>query len=113
MGTAALIDGTLVDTASERWRAECEARTLLNMPLHQRKRVLNLVEQKRGRQAADQLRGDVMTLWVARQAAMLANMRPAEREARLRVLERDNGPAVAERIRGRMASNDNQPEKGR
>lgn len=29
MPTAALLDGTLVDTSSEEWRHECEARTIL------------------------------------------------------------------------------------
>ena len=38
MGTVTLIDGTQVDSTSEAWRHECEARAVLAMPNKQARR---------------------------------------------------------------------------
>ena len=35
-----LYDGRVVDSYSEEWRAECEARSILAMPLHKRQQFL-------------------------------------------------------------------------
>lgn len=35
-----LYDGRVVDSYSEEWRAECEARAILAMPLHKRQQYL-------------------------------------------------------------------------
>lgn len=59
-----LIDGRTVCHQCEDWRAECEARVVVNMPtLMQRRQYLELVEKKRGTEAANQLKRDVRSLW--------------------------------------------------
>lgn len=49
MGTVTLIDGREVDSASEPWRQECEARHILAMPSIQARRdYLASIKQRRG-----------------------------------------------------------------
>ena len=49
MGTVTLIDGREVDSSSEAWRQECEARHILAMPsIHARRDYLASVLQRRG-----------------------------------------------------------------
>lgn len=56
MGTVALIDGRIVDSASEEWRAECEARYVARLPTRQeRRRYVDAVRARRGDAAADEL----------------------------------------------------------
>jgi transcription elongation factor Elf1 len=63
-----LHDGTVVCSSCEAWRAECEAREVLAMPLGIRRKWLETVEARRGKPATDSLK-DVMTaLWRARKA---------------------------------------------
>jgi hypothetical protein len=50
-------------TYSEAWRRECEARDLLSKPLHERRRHLALVEEKRGLQALYYLQEEMLRLW--------------------------------------------------
>ena len=67
MNTARLIDGTEVDSSGEEWRAECEARHVLNMDTKgQRYAYLARVESKRGKPARDALHAQVMAVWRAR-----------------------------------------------
>lgn len=62
-----LIDGRTVCHQCEDWRAECEARTVLQMPTLQRRRdYIALVERKRGEEAAKRLRRDIRALWEVR-----------------------------------------------
>jgi hypothetical protein len=77
MVTVKLIDGTEVDSASEAWRAECEARSILMMPSKAARirfmegevdpasgRVITKgVLQHRGQAAYEKLKSDVMELW--------------------------------------------------
>lgn len=65
-----LHDGRVVDTWSEDWRAECEARAVLRMPSKDhRYRWLDAVEKRRGRDARMELQRRVMAIWRAEQAA--------------------------------------------
>jgi transcription elongation factor Elf1 len=61
-----LHDGTVVCSSCEAWRAECEAREVLAMPLGIRRKWLETVEAKRGLVATDALRGVMTALWKAR-----------------------------------------------
>jgi hypothetical protein len=55
-----------VDTYSEEWRHECEARAVLNMPLLDGQNYLQLVEEKRGKSARDYLQVKVRELWITK-----------------------------------------------
>lgn len=63
-----LHDGTVVQSDSEAWRAECEARSLLRRPSRQSRLYwLAMVEQKRGKDSRDKLYADAMRIWEYRQ----------------------------------------------
>lgn len=79
-----LVDGTVVLSDSEAWRAQCEAQHILDMPTKlDRQRVLSLIEEKRGsgkmsKEDPENLKGKqvrraienlVRQLWEARRAA--------------------------------------------
>lgn len=67
---ATLHDGRVVDTWSEEWRAECEARHVLNLPSKtQRNAYLATVERKRGQASRDALADLVMAIWRAGRTA--------------------------------------------
>lgn len=69
-GTATLIDGTQVDSTSEAWRAECEARHVLLMPTKlARLEYLGRVEKRRGAESRAALEAAVMGLWRAMRGA--------------------------------------------
>ncbi len=51
-----LFDGRQVASDSEEWRAECEARHLLAMPLGQRAETLAVIQEKRGAVATKALK---------------------------------------------------------
>ena len=53
----------MIDTYSEAWRRECEARDLLSKPLQERRKHLALVEEKRGLQALYYLQEEMLRLW--------------------------------------------------
>ena len=64
MTTARLINGTEVDTASEAWRHECEARAILALPtLAERRAWMETIERKRGMPAANALRLTMRAIW--------------------------------------------------
>lgn len=75
MSPVRLIDGTEVDSSSEAWRAECEARAVLAMPNKQRRnnyldgytdidgRKQAGVLGRRGAAAVAKLRADVFAVW--------------------------------------------------
>ena len=51
-----LIDGREVPSDSEEWRAECEARYLLNRPtIDERRALLAAIEKRRGKAAREDL----------------------------------------------------------
>ena len=57
--------GEGIDTTSEAWRRECEARHVCALPsLSDRRRYILGVREKRGNAAADQLERDVRHEWV-------------------------------------------------
>ena len=67
MPAARLLDGREVDTASEDWRHECEARAIAALPtLAERRAWLEGIEAKRGKAEADRLRDTMRALWEAR-----------------------------------------------
>lgn len=64
MPTVTLIDGTVVDSTSEAWRHETEARAIAALPtLAERRAWLEAIEHKRGKAEADRLRDTMMKLW--------------------------------------------------
>jgi hypothetical protein len=68
MPMATLLDGTEVDSASEAWRHECEARAIAALPtLPQRRAWLEDIERKRGPDAVKRLRQTMAQLWAAKQ----------------------------------------------
>jgi hypothetical protein len=56
MGIVTLYDGRQVDSSSEDWRAETEARAILAMDLTKRTEFLQLVEARRGAEATQALK---------------------------------------------------------
>ena len=63
-----LIDGRQVDSASDEWRHETEARHIAALPtLADRRAWLETIEHKRGKEAADRLRQTMGEIWKARQ----------------------------------------------
>jgi hypothetical protein len=52
-----------MDTSSEEWRNECEARELLTWPLAHRRKQLALVAQKRGHEAYLILTDEMTRQW--------------------------------------------------
>lgn len=70
MTTVTLLDGSAVDSTSEAWRHECEARAIADLPtLPERRAWLEAVEHRRGKAAADALRATLKQLWGARKPA--------------------------------------------
>jgi hypothetical protein len=70
MRPVTLHDGTVVDSSSDEWRHECEARHIVDMPsLSARREYLAHVERKRGIEAANKLKNTVRLLWQAKQNA--------------------------------------------
>lgn len=64
-----LADGRQVDSGSEEWRAECEARRVLGMPTKaHRHAYLHAVAKRRGQEARDALEAAVLALWRAGRA---------------------------------------------
>lgn len=72
--TAVLYTGELVDTASEEWRHECEARTVLRMASKQQRQLYLYgdrdqgilgVQGRRGRAAVKRLEETILALWRA------------------------------------------------
>ena len=64
MTTVRLLDGTEVDSTSEAWRHETEARYVAARPsLHDRREYLDAVERRRGQAEADRLRETMRKLW--------------------------------------------------
>lgn len=123
MGTVTLHDGRQVDSYSEEWRHETEARAVLAMPIGQRRDFLNGylnhdtgrevkgVKQLRGQEAVTRLKETMMALWIDKQARQLVDMEEHRRETRLLSLSRDNTAYVMGKIQARMdavmAANDN------
>ena len=52
-----------MDTNSEEWRLECEARELLKWSLKNRRKQIALVWEKRGGKSAIKLQDEITRLW--------------------------------------------------
>ena len=52
-----------MDTSSEEWRNECEARELLTWPLAKRRKQLALIYEKRGQAGYDKLTAEMQKQW--------------------------------------------------
>jgi hypothetical protein len=64
MGRVTLIDGREVDSASEEWRAECEARHVLSLqPIQRRRDYIAGCTTKRGENAGKALADLVRKVW--------------------------------------------------
>lgn len=64
MPSVTLVDGRQVDSSSEEWRHEAEARAIAKLPtLAERRAWLDDIERKRGKPAADRLRRTMRKLW--------------------------------------------------
>lgn len=62
-----LIDGTTVDSSSEAWRHECEARAIAALPtLAQRRAWLEDLQRKQGSDRAQRLRQTMAQICAAR-----------------------------------------------
>lgn len=62
-----LLDGTVVCSTCEAWRAECEARMLLDrFDLNGRREYLAHVQRKRGDAALQRLKALILQVWEAR-----------------------------------------------
>lgn len=69
-----LADGRQVPSDSEEWRAECEARFVLNMPNKPlRLEFLDKIEKRRGEVARRDLEQRIMDLWRRSMAAEFDN----------------------------------------
>lgn len=67
MNLVTLVDGRQVDSATDEWRHECEARAIAALPtLGDRRAWLETLEKRRGKTAADKLRATMRQLWEAR-----------------------------------------------
>ena len=64
MVTVTLIDGREVDSWSEEWRAECEARHVLSMrDIGRRREYLAAISKRRGEKAGNDLANLVRAVW--------------------------------------------------
>lgn len=62
-----LADGREVDSSSEDYRHECEARAIAALPtLAQRREWMQALEHRRGKAEADRLRTTMTALWKAK-----------------------------------------------
>lgn len=67
MAAVTLIDGREVDSASEEWRHEAEARAIAALPtLSERRAWLEKLELRRGKEATDRIRETMRKLWEQR-----------------------------------------------
>lgn len=62
-----LITGEAVDSASEEWRHECEARAIADLrTLEERRAWLEVLDKRRGKPEADRLRATMGAIWKAK-----------------------------------------------
>jgi hypothetical protein len=66
MSAVTRITGDQVDSASEAYRLECEARELLRRNTTDRREYLAAVERKRGTEACEELKAVFLKLWEAK-----------------------------------------------
>lgn len=65
-----LRDGKVVCSSCPLWRAECEARWVVNLPsLEQRRDYIAGVRKERGKRAAEELKAEVAAEWERKKAA--------------------------------------------
>lgn len=99
MNPVTLYDGTIVDSSSEAWRAETEARAVLAMDLPKRADFLKGVETKRGPDAARALK---MRCFDLEPHYVLALPNRAQRLDYLSKVEHRFGPNPAEALKAKV-----------
>jgi intein-encoded DNA endonuclease-like protein len=67
-----LADGRVVGSWSEEWRNECEAATLLRMPLHKRRQYLEEVSKKRHPELVQKLKDSMSLIHAAKKSKSVA-----------------------------------------
>ena len=101
MGNVTLVDGTVVDSASEAWRAECEARTVLRMELHKQREFLAGCVTKRGIGADIRVKAAMYRVWPA---FVLDMPSVADRRAYLAKIGREIGEKTRSELEERILS---------
>ena len=99
MGKVTLHTGQLVDSDSEAWRAECEARTILAMPFHKRAEFFQLVEQRRGEDATGQIK---RLCFEIEPSFVLGMPNRAQRNDYLTKVEQRFGPNASDTLRAKV-----------
>lgn len=68
-----LLDGREVRSDSPEWRFQCEGQHILNLPSKlERKKLLSLIEEKRGAPARREIEQMILALWKADRPASAA-----------------------------------------
>jgi hypothetical protein len=101
VGSVRLVDGTEVDSASEAWRAECEARTVLRMEQHKQREFLAGCVTKRGIGADAKVRAAMYRVWPA---FVLDMPSVADRRAYLAQVGHEIGPKTKAELEERILS---------
>lgn len=101
-----LVDGRLVDSSSEEWRQECEARHAVNMPrLADRQAFLADLAKKRGQAAATQMHERMHAIRVRDEAQRVAEMpRLRDRREHLERVELDRGAEARKELEAVLAA---------
>ena len=96
MRKVTLHDGREVDSSSEEWRAECEARHILSMSQEKRAEFFQDVERKRGADATKALK---LRCYELEPHYVLNLPNRAQRNSYVDAVERRFGPNPAEALR--------------
>lgn len=98
-GQVVLYIGETVSSSSESWRAECEARYILELPSSTRHRLLGAIERKRGAEGAARVKALVREI---EPYYVLALPDREQRRSYLSRIENEHGVRVAEHLRQRV-----------
>ncbi len=63
MNTVTLSNGRIVDTSSEDYRIECEAKAILRLEFNSRKPLLEDIERRRGKDMRKKLEARIVEIW--------------------------------------------------
>lgn len=96
MNPVTLSDGQIVDSSSEAWRAECEARYILSLSMPKRVEQLALITFKRGIDATNRIRKNC---YVIEPHYVLGMPNKAQRNDYLKRVRERYGEMAAETLR--------------
>lgn len=108
MSSAPISELTLlpVDTLSEEWRRECEARDVIQRYANKAQRVgyLERIQARRGVSARNKLEATIMELFVARTAAWVVEVRDSAQrtQERLHSLSKTLNGSIMRDVRARI-----------